>query len=89
MDCTGSHRRHQQCNERGIEDNPDHAKAVGFLSAPQIQAEFCKDYPAAKNMLNMLAPMLAWWPVEGPTASLILKGLLALGDELYKDGCST
>jgi hypothetical protein len=71
------------------QDNPEHAKAVGFLSAADVEAEFCKDYQGAKNMLNMIAPVLAWWPQGGATASLVLKGLIALGDELYKDGCST
>ena len=62
------------------------------LGSPQgssIQDSFCSNFKNAEPLLQQMATLVAWWPVEGPIAAAILKGLIALGDEVYAVGCPT
>ena len=63
------------------------------LGSPQgsssIQDTFCTSFKDAEPLLQQMAGLVAWWPSYGGIAAAILKGLLALGDEIYATGCAT
>jgi hypothetical protein len=54
-----------------------------------MQDTFCTGWPHAEPLLQNAAALVAWYPHYGGLASVILKGLLAIGDDIYKQGCST
>lgn len=61
--------------------------AAGLTLLSDIENLFCADYPQAKSLLITVAGLVAWWPQYGAVASALLKGLLALADELHQAGC--
>lgn len=66
----------------------EHALASG-QDVGDIVSLFCQDYQQGKALLQMIAPLLAWWPAGGAIASIVLNALLAVGDQLYAQGCET
>jgi len=69
--------------------HPAQVSAAQHFQISDVQTTFCNDYQQARVFLQWIAPVLAWWPQGGAVASVVLNGLLAVGDELYKDGCPT
>ena len=73
--------------------NASAKKAQGSLprgtEAASAQDIFCQGYTDAKPLLEQMATLIAWWPSYGALASTILKGLLALADDIHDAGCPT
>lgn len=65
------------------------ADKKGGVQASSIQDTFCTGFKDAEPLLQQMAGFIAWWPSYGTLAAAILKGLLALGDEIYATGCAT
>ena len=50
---------------------------------------FCDDYQQGKALLLSFAWLLNLWPAGGAIGNQILTALLAVGDALYAQGCTT
>jgi hypothetical protein len=67
--------------------------AASSLAAPGPAAaappDFCALWPKAKPVLQFLVGLMALLPIPGGglAAGGILTGLIALGDQLYKQKC--
>lgn len=69
--------------------HPAQTSAAQHFGFSDIEVTFCKDYQQAKKFLQFIAPALAWIPNGGAVGSIILTGLLNIGDSIYNSGCST
>lgn len=65
------------------------SKMGAAMGSSSIQDTFCASFKDAEPLLQQMAALVAWWPSYGTIAAAILKGLLALGDEIYATGCAT
>jgi hypothetical protein len=60
------------------------ARAASARAAP---SDFCKLWPQAKPILELLSGIAILIPGLGAAAGGILRGLIALGDQIAKDTC--
>jgi phage-related protein len=58
---------------------------MGAVSATTPQQSFCTLWPASKPILQLISGILQW---IYPAAIPILNGLIAVGDQLYAEGCT-
>ncbi len=56
-------------------------------TAGAVPADFCKLWPQAKPILELLSGIAVLIPGLGAAAGGILRGLIALGDQIAKDIC--
>jgi hypothetical protein len=63
--------------------------------SPQVAAqpmaagsnEFCRIWPSAKPILELLAGVVAFIPGAGVTAGTVLRGLIKVGDQISAEVC--